>query len=665
MEDVERSEIFAGTPALDVLLDAGVRAVQSTPLLSSSGQVLGMISTHMSRPHKPDERVLRFLDLLARQAADFLERKRAEEALQVSEQRLALALAAGKMGVWDWDLASDRVMWSDEEYALFGVDKKTFTPTASTLRDFILQEDLGRVYLDRKSVDALEAPIGNEFRIRRPDGQIRWMAARANPLRDKTGATRRVVGVNFDITDRKQAEEELRALNERLETRVMEETAAREAAQQGLARSQQLAALGQLAGGVAHDFNNVLQAVTGALQLIARHAGDPEAIRRFTKLAHDATARGAASTERLLAFARRSDLHASQVEPEGLLAHLRELLASTMSSEIVIELATDPGTPPAWADVRQLQTVLVNLAINASDAMPKGGRLTISASSDRVDPGGKHPARLPVGDYVRLEVADTGVGMDAATLAHCLDPFFTTKPVGKGTGLGLSLAQGFAEQSGGGLAVKSEPGQGTTVTLWLRKARAAELARIPPPPEPELLDAPVTVLVVDDDPLVLGVLAAQLSSRGYRVSEAADGFAAVARLDAGFSPDLLVTDFAMPGMNGIRLIDEARRRRPELPAIVITGYADANLDKRGLGPETTFLHKPVSDLELASACEALTGRLKSAGSEDLSSGPRDCEPRPLWLTLGWRDQRRANLCRTIYVDDNLLRKRRTHTRFGS
>ncbi len=411
----------------------------------------------------------------------------------------------------------------------------------------------------------------------------------------------------------------LQRLNETLEARVRGEVAAREAAQAQLAQAQRIEALGQLAGGIAHDFNNVLQAVTGGLSLIGRRADHPDTVRQLAQMATDAAARGSAITGRLLAFARQGELRAQPVDCAALLHGLHEMLAHTLGGSITVRLDLPPAGletgqagPCLLADRGQLETVLVNLAINARDAMPDGGTLTFAAHDETVPTAAGHRAGLAAGDYVRVSAADDGTGMDAATLARAAEPFFTTKPIGKGTGLGLAMARGFAQQSGGGFAIDSAPGQGTTVMLWLPRADPASIETGLVEPLTAAPSPPVAahVLVVDDDRLVRETLAGQLESHGYRVTQASDGLSALSRLDAGDAFDLLVTDYAMPGMNGLTLIREARQRRPALPACLLTGYADSAV---GLGAaelaaeRTLLLRKPTSGEDLLGRAARLVG----------------------------------------------------------
>ncbi|MFC3123503.1 response regulator [Pseudoroseomonas globiformis] len=392
----------------------------------------------------------------------------------------------------------------------------------------------------------------------------------------------------------------------------------REAAQQRLVQAQRMEALGRLAGGVAHDFNNVLQAILGGAKLLAKRPGDEAGVRRLSRMLLEASERGAAVTRRLLAFARRVELKAAPVPLEPMLQGLREVLTHTLGREVEIVLDMPPGLPPAFADGAQLETVLINLAINARDAMlpmPERRltfRLRLAAEHPPQEPGRQAtpPPGLPGGSggYLTVEVTDTGTGMDAVTLAQAMEPFFTTKAKGKGTGLGLAMAKGFAEQSGGALALHSRPGEGTVVTLWLPVAPEGAQA------EPAAVPSPVPVgsghvLLVDDEEQVRQVLGATLRDQGYQVVEAADGPAAVMHLDGGGACDALVSDLAMPGMDGLAVVRAARQRRPGLPALLITGYAGdagaAALEEAAGAGALQLLHKPIDPEALAVRLAAL------------------------------------------------------------
>ena len=425
-------------------------------------------------------------------------------------------------------------------------------------------------------------------------------------------------------------EQEARGHAEALEARVAERTrelvqandrlrveiAERRNAEAALLQAQKMQAMGQLAGGIAHDFNNVLQAVSGGAGLIRRRAGDAAAVERLAGMLQDAARRGEAVTRRLLAFSRREELRADSLDAGELLHGLREVLAATLGATIRVEVDAAADLPFVLADRGQLETVLVNLATNARDAMPDGGTVVLSAAAERVGEGerqGDHPGGPAPGTYVHLIVADTGEGMSAETLARATEPFFTTKPPGQGTGLGLAMARGFAEGSGGALAIASEPGRGTRISLWLPVAdgdapRPAAASATAAPDAGGVAKPPVShdrrfrVLLVDDEPVVREVLAAQLRDEGFDVVEVADGPAALAALDRDGTVDLLVSDLAMPGLDGLALTREAQRRRSGLPVILLTGYAGdsaALAAGSAIDGAFTLLRKPITGAELA------------------------------------------------------------------
>jgi PAS domain S-box-containing protein len=554
-------------------------------------------------------------------------RKHDEEALRQSETRLQLAREAAGFGVWDRDLVSGTMIWSEDQWRLYGLEPQPGAPDPETWRACFHPDDLGRMQAERAAAlaDGTEL-IDSEYRVILPDGTVRWLLGKTKLLRGSDGAVARAVGVTLDVTASRQTEADLRQLGAELAARVRDEVAAREAAQLRAAHAERMQALGQLAGGIAHDFNNVLQAVSGALAVIVRRPNDEPGIRRMAQLAGEATERGASITRRLLAVGRRGDLRAEAIDPATLLIDLREILNHTLGTSIDVQIRLESDLRPFLADKPQLETSLINFAANARDAMPNGGTLIFSAAVETVFAGvSSHPDGLDPGRYVRLTIQDTGAGMDAATLARASEPFFTTKKVGSGTGLGLAMAKGFAEQSGGAMRVESIPGRSTTITLWLPEtdpapvSGAAETQFLTDTAASanEVATAAIRILLVDDESAVREVLALHLEDAGFTVLAAGTGTEALGFLAAGARVDALITDLSMPGMDGLAVIRAVQERHMDLPAILLTGYAGdgAALAVGGAVKGTfTLLRKPVRGVHLVDRLQALlAGRTDGRG----------------------------------------------------
>jgi PAS domain S-box-containing protein len=554
---------------------------------------------------------------------DITEQKRIEARLREVTAELHEANRIARLGNWQYDVARNESHVSEEVRRILGFGSAAQVPRRS--------EQRGSVYPDQawqKVNAAIEGALatGQGFALDVPAqraSEAIWVNIRGEPIVGPDGSVTGLRGTLQDITERRRLEEELRSLTKTLEQRIEQEVAAREAAQSRAAQAERIQALGQLAGGIAHDFNNVLQATLGALSLIERRPDDRDGIRRIARMAAQACERGAAITRRLLGFARRGELRAGRVEIAGLLAGLQEILAHTLGAAIEVHVAVADPLAPAFVDRSQLETVLVNLATNARDAMPGGGRLIFSANAEVLSPDDlPHPSGLTAGGYIRLAVTDTGQGMDAATLARAAEPFFTTKGHGDGTGLGLSMAKGFAEQSGGAFAIASTPGHGTTITLWLPEAAADTLALTPVHGDfeescPGAASHRKLVLLVDDQDSVREILAAQLNDAGFDVVPAAGGAHAISLLGGGLCVDALVTDLSMPQVDGLAVIKAAQQRLPRLPAILLTGYAgdDAALAVSGAISGTfSLLRKPVDDAQLIDRLRTL---LAAGAGEDL------------------------------------------------
>lgn len=390
----------------------------------------------------------------------------------------------------------------------------------------------------------------------------------------------------------------------------LRDTTERERIAARLRETQKLEILGRLTGGVAHDFNNLLTAIIGSVEIAKRNPGDPEKAARFLDNAITASERGAKLVQQLLAFARRQHLQAVPTDVAALLTGMEALLERSVGPQVSIERAVAPDLPPALVDPTQLELGILNLAINARDAMPDGGRLTIAARLVAVGEDGDDTgagADLPAGDHLCVTVTDTGEGIPPDLLDRIVEPFFTTKPVGKGSGLGLSQVQGFARQSGGGMRIDSEVGVGTTIHLYLPRARGAvSPARAPVRPRTVRNRSSAVILLVDDQPEVLDSLAGTLRDAGHGVAEAACGDEALARITADGPPDLLLTDQAMPGMSGGELIRRARAAHPALRALCMTGYAEG-ADAPSLPQGVRTLRKPFDTATLLAAVDAELG----------------------------------------------------------
>jgi len=435
-----------------------------------------------------------------------------------------------------------------------------------------------------------------EFRCRRHDGKFRWFLVRANPIRTEAGAIERWVGINVDVEAQKQAETALSGLNATLEQRVADASVAREQMEGALRQAQKMEAIGQLTGGIAHDFNNMLQSVLGSLDLIRPRLqqGRTSEVARLVDIATEGANRAATLTGRLLSFARRQALVPRPLDANALVSGMAELLRNTVGKGVTLTLDLAPSLPRVLCDANQLESALLNLAINARDAMPEGGTLLIATTEARVTATemAGHPDVVP-GRFVQISVTDTGAGMTPSVAERAFEPFYTTKPLGRGTGLGLSQLYGFVRQSGGLVHLVSRPGHGTTVTLQLPLFHGEIIADRPEPSPHHLPARRGTVLLVEDEESVRTLAREALVEQGWAVFDAATGTAALTMLQAGNDVDVLVTDVGLPGgLNGRQLAEAARQIRPTLPVLFITGHAYAELSDGPMPPLTAVIMKP-------------------------------------------------------------------------
>jgi PAS domain S-box-containing protein len=469
----------------------------------------------------------------------------------------------------------------------------------------------------RRAVETGE-PFQRVHRFRRADGAYRWHLSRALAMRDPDRNISMWIGSSTDIHEQKETEAAYRALSDTLERKIDErsraleaEVAERQKVEVALQQAQRLEALGQLTGGVAHDFNNLLTVVLGQVESIMVTAKDQPRILRMAAAAQRAAERGAQLTSQLLAFSRRQQLQPRALATERIVAAIGELVRRVISETIALEVAAAPGLWPAHLDPAQFEAAILNLAINARDAMPKGGRLIIAARNETIGAVEARRLDLAPGPYVVVEVADSGAGMAPEVQRRAFEPFFTTKDIGKGTGLGLAQIYGFVKQSGGTATIESEIGCGTKVSLYLPKADDAAVVD-EEAEEPASDGADVaqgrTILVVDDQPAVREAIEAPLARLGYRILEAADGITARSLLESDEPIDLLLTDVVMPhGISGLDLIDEARRLRRNLKVVLVSGYLREYGGRAGGMAGVIFLEKPFKQADLARAVATALG----------------------------------------------------------
>ncbi|HAF42281.1 MAG TPA: hybrid sensor histidine kinase/response regulator [Sphingobium sp.] len=414
----------------------------------------------------------------------------------------------------------------------------------------------------------------------------------------------RQVAVLFkDITDRIQAEKAQQDVNATLEARVTEALAEREEVEAALRQAQKMEAVGQLTGGLAHDFNNLLAGISGAFEMIGVRLaqGRTADVERYLAAGQGATRRAAALTHRLLAFSRRQTLSPRPTVINRLLGDFSELVRRTVGPQIEVQTIASSGLWPALVDANQLENALLNLCINARDAMPDGGKITIETANRWLDDRTARDHGLTPGQYVTICTSDTGTGIDKAILDRVFDPFFTTKPIGQGTGLGLSMVYGFARQSNGHVRIYSEAGEGTMVCIYLPRHRGEEEEDVVLPADMAVeADPGETVLVIDDEPSVRMLVADALGDLGYHCLEAGDGAAGLRILESRSRIDLLVTDVGLPGgLNGRQVADAARALRPDLRILFVTGYAEnAVLNHGHIAPGMEVLTKPFAVDEL-------------------------------------------------------------------
>ncbi|UPA28015.1 response regulator (plasmid) [Shinella oryzae] len=597
------------------------RAVRFEQEFKAAGRFIEVSATRIE-PESLCQVAVLFRDVTARKLAEAALRE-SESRARDNIQRVQLAMAAGAIiGTWFWDVPSDRFT-VDEGFAdAFGFDPQKGRSGLS------LEDVIETVHPDDREglITAINAAIAkggayaHQYRTRRADGKYYWLEANGRVELSPDGTALKFPGVLIDIENRRAVEAErdralvaLRGLNDTLEQRVEERTAALMQTEAALRQAQKMEAVGQLTGGLAHDFNNILAGVSGSLDLMKTRLtqGRIGEIDRYITGAQGAVKRAAALTQRLLAFSRRQTLDPKPSDINRVVAGMQDLITRSVGPAVAVETVAAGGLWTAFVDVGQLENALLNLCINARDAMPDGGRLTIETGNRWLDERAASQRGVLPGQYVSLCVSDTGSGMSADVVARAFDPFFTTKPIGQGTGLGLSMVYGFAGQSGGAVRIYSEVGKGTMICIYLPRHAGDQQEE-----EPQLENDPIpvsdtlgTILVVDDEPLVRMVAVEILEDLGYVVLEAGDGPSALKILEARPDICLLVTDVGLPnGMNGRQLADVVREKRPELNVLFVTGYAEnAVLNHGHLERGMQVVTKPFSSETLARRVKDLIG----------------------------------------------------------
>ena len=521
-----------------------------------------------------------------------------------SAEILALAEQIGRIGVIDWQVEAGTVRLSPSARAMYGLTE--FDGRYDSWIATVHREDQIRLRATiQNALAAKQREFELDFRIVRPnDNELRWILARRLVFYDEGGKPVRVVGVSIDVTDQKRATAQMRAFTETLEAAVKDRTRqleaeneARRKAEELLRHSQKMEAIGQLTGGVAHDFNNMLAVIISGTSLLERRLAKGEDVKRLIDGISDAAYRAAGLTHRLLAFSRQLPLAPSALDANQMVKSISELLRQTLGEATVLETVLAGGLWKTHADASQLENAILNLAINARDAMPDGGRVTIETLNCCLDDDyvSNYPD-LVAGQYVMIAVSDEGTGMSPEIIERAIDPFFTTKAVGKGTGLGLSQVYGFVKQSKGHLKLYSEIGHGTAVKIYLPRYYGSEQpvdgAAVLREPERKGTQSGV-ILVVEDEDRIREVTTEALRELGYTVFHAASGKQALQILERRPEIGLLFTDIVMPDMNGRRLAEAALKLRPNLKVLYTTGYTRNAVVHNGvLDPGVNFIAKP-------------------------------------------------------------------------
>ena len=539
------------------------------------------------------------------EAVERRERRRATEALKESEQRFRLMADTAPALIWQ--IGPDgRFVFANARFASeFQIPPSRMVEEGWSC--LVQEQDWPEFEALRERAIAQRSIFQIDVRVRNGAGQERWLRCESRPLRSADGSFRGFVGCGIDVTEAKRSRDMLEA---EVEARTEELRVKEEA----LRQAQKMEAVGQLTGGIAHDFNNMLAGIIGSAGLLRKRLreGRYDECDRYVEAVVSSANSAASLTQRLLAFSRRQTLDLQPTSVEGRISSLEEMLRRTLGPSVSLTTRFERDLWLTLTDANQFESAIINLAINARDAMPDGGNLDIVAENARIRAGdGASAAKVRPGDYIRITIADTGSGMDEDTLSKAIDPFFTTKPIGQGTGLGLSMVYGFMSQTGGHLDIVSRIGRGTTVSLLLPRAdsagseRPAAAAFI----ETAAQESPGKIYVVEDEPIIRMLVVDHLEELGYEVVEASSAEQALPSLRDDPSIDLLLTDVGLPGMNGRQLAEEVRKVRPGLAILFATGYAEgANSRSDLVGENMDLISKPFDVDDLAGRVGALLSR---------------------------------------------------------
>jgi PAS domain S-box-containing protein len=567
----------------ELLQTANITSEYAVPICASD-KVLAVLLFRVPRLFEYDPRWVEAISMIAKQLGIVLARMVVDESLREKLTMLQSAQEFAKLGSWVGHISPvRRLEGSPEIYRMHGIREGTFDHQRASYLEMVDARDREAVASAISRTVETGAPYEMEYRIVRPNGEVRWVHSRGRLETQDTHRGIRIVGVMQDTTDTRSAREQL-------------------------VHAQKMEAVGRLAGGMAHDFNNILSIIIGNIDLLRAPGNSLETVDELSLEARDAAFRGAELTRGLLAYARHGTLEERLTDLNELTGRIVKLLARTLGEDIEISFYPAENLWPVLADQAQIESAIANLATNARDAMPKGGRLTIRTTNCRVENNQvAYDTALKPGEYAVIEVTDTGIGIPPEKIEQIFEPFFTTKELGKGTGLGLSMVFGFFKQSGGHVTVHSEVGCGSTFRLYLPRSFAHEAAETAPVPAKPLRGRGETVLAVEDNVDLRRVVVRQLRALGYRVAEAANAEEAIAILETQ-TVSLLFSDIVMPGpLNGIDLAHRTAESWPSVKIILASGYSETRLKPGQLGHEVRLIAKPYSSDELADALLQVLG----------------------------------------------------------